>query len=52
MVEVGSTKGPDKGNGERFPNYKEGVANVSLYTGQPPMGLEMWVKQNKAVFDV
>jgi nucleoside-diphosphate-sugar epimerase len=50
MVKTLSTKGPDKGNGERFPNYKEGVGNVSLYTGQPPMSLVDWVKQNKTIF--
>lgn len=51
MVKTQSTKGPDKGNGERFPNYKEGVDNVLLYTGQPPVSLEQWVKENKTVFD-
>ncbi|KAJ4990996.1 hypothetical protein SVAN01_03567 [Stagonosporopsis vannaccii] len=50
MVKTQSTKGPDKGNGERFPNYKEGVDNVLLYTGQPPVGLEQWVKENNNVF--
>lgn len=51
MTKTLSTKGPDKGDGERFPNYNEGVKNVSLYTGQPPTSLEDWVKENKAIFD-
>lgn len=51
MVKVMGTKGVDKGNGERFPNYEEGVSNVTLYTGQKPTSLEEWVTQNKAVFD-
>jgi len=51
MVKTQISKGPDKGNGERFPNYKEGVDNVLLYTGQPPVSLEQWVKENKSVFD-
>lgn len=28
MVELLSTKGPDKGHGERLPSYEEGVNNV------------------------
>ncbi|KAF3003107.1 hypothetical protein E8E13_008190 [Curvularia kusanoi] len=51
MTKTLSSKGPDKGNGERFPNYEEGVKNVSLYTGRPPTSLEDWVKENKALFD-
>jgi uncharacterized protein YbjT (DUF2867 family) len=51
MVEALRTKGPDKGNGEIFPKYEEGVQNVELYTGKKAMGLEEWVKENKAVFD-
>jgi nucleoside-diphosphate-sugar epimerase len=50
MTETLSTKGPDKGNGERFPNYKEGVNNVKLYTGKSGTTLEEWVKDNKAIF--
>jgi NAD(P)-dependent dehydrogenase (short-subunit alcohol dehydrogenase family) len=50
MVKILGTKGPDKGNGERFPNYKEGVNNVKLYTGKPSTSLEEWVKENKAIF--
>jgi len=50
MIKTLSTKGPDKGNGERFPNYKEGVSNVSLYAGHPATRLEAWVEQNKAIF--
>ncbi|EMD60048.1 hypothetical protein GGP41_009456 [Bipolaris sorokiniana] len=50
MAKTLGTKGPDKGNGERFPHYEEGVRNVALYTGRPPMRLEEWVRQNKAVF--
>lgn len=45
-----STKGPDKGHGERFPNYEEGVSNVKLCTGKPAISLEDWVKENKANF--
>lgn len=50
MVETLSTEGPDKGNGERFPNYDEGVRNVELYTGRPATSFEDWVRENKAVF--
>lgn len=50
MVELLSTKGPDKGDGQRFPNYEEGVSNVKLYTGKPATSLEDWVKENKAIF--
>jgi uncharacterized protein YbjT (DUF2867 family) len=50
MVGALSTKGPDKGNGEIFPKYEEGVSNVELYTGKKAMTLEEWVKENKAVF--
>ncbi|KAK7747717.1 hypothetical protein SLS62_008964 [Diatrype stigma] len=50
MVGLFSTKGPDKGNGQRFPNYEEGVSNVKLYTGKPSTSLEDWVKENKALF--
>jgi hypothetical protein len=50
MVETLSTKGPDKGHGERFPNYEEGVSNVKLYTGKQATSLEDWVKENKALF--
>ena len=52
MVETKSTAGPDKGNGERFPNYEEGVSNVKLYTGKPATNFEDWVKENKALFGV
>jgi NAD(P)-dependent dehydrogenase (short-subunit alcohol dehydrogenase family) len=52
MVETLSTKGPDKGHGERFPNYTEGVRNVELYTGRPAIRLEEWVKDNKETFGV
>lgn len=50
MVKTLGTKGPDKGNGERFPHYEDGVRNVKVYTGRPPMRLEDWVRQNKALF--
>ncbi|KAJ5060151.1 hypothetical protein J3E72DRAFT_391756 [Bipolaris maydis] len=50
MVRTLGTKGPDKGNGERFPHYEEGVKNVALYTGRSPVRLEEWVRQNRAVF--
>ncbi|CAH0054957.1 unnamed protein product [Clonostachys solani] len=50
MVALAGTKGPDKGNGERFPRYQEGVANVQLYTGKPSTSLDDWVKQNKEIF--
>ncbi|KAF2204042.1 NAD(P)-binding protein [Delitschia confertaspora ATCC 74209] len=50
MVETLSTKGPDKGHGERFPNYEEGVSNMRLYTGKPATSLEDWVKENKTIF--
>lgn len=52
MVETLSGKGPDKGHGERFPNYEEGVSNVELYTGKPAQSLEDWVRENEAVFGV
>lgn len=51
MVKVMGTKGVDKGNGELFPNYEEGVSNVMLYTGQKATSLEEWVQQNKAIFN-
>lgn len=51
MVKTMGTKGTDKGNGERFLNYEEGVSNVTLYTGQKPTSLEEWVTQNKAIFN-
>ncbi|CAI6095117.1 unnamed protein product [Clonostachys chloroleuca] len=50
MVEIGGTKGPDKGNGERFPRYQEGAGNVQLYTGKPSTSLEDWVKENTEIF--
>lgn len=50
MVDTLGTKGPDKGHGERFPNYEEGVNNVELYTGKPATRLEDWVKENKTFF--
>lgn len=50
MVRVLSTKGPDKGSGERFPKYDEGVKNVELYTGKKSTALEDWVKENSTVF--
>ncbi|KAK6069960.1 hypothetical protein SCUP234_10375 [Seiridium cupressi] len=51
MVKTLSTKGPDKGHGERFPRYKEGASNVELYTSKPATTLEDWVKENKALFE-
>lgn len=51
MVETLSSRGPDKGNGERFPNYEEGVSNVRLYTGKLATSLEDWVTENKAIFE-
>ncbi|KAK8112896.1 hypothetical protein PG984_013422 [Apiospora sp. TS-2023a] len=50
MVDCLSTAGPDKGNGERFPNYEEGVRNVELYAGKPATTLEEWVKDNRGLF--
>ncbi|EUC46835.1 hypothetical protein COCMIDRAFT_4123 [Bipolaris oryzae ATCC 44560] len=50
MVKTLGTKGPDKGDGKRFPHYEEGVRNMALYTGRPPMSLEEWVRQNKTIF--
>lgn len=50
MVDVLGTIGRDKGDGEIFPNYRQGVDNVELYTGRPVTGLEDWVKENKAIF--
>jgi NAD(P)-dependent dehydrogenase (short-subunit alcohol dehydrogenase family) len=50
MVEVLGTKGRDKGDGEIFPHYEEGVSNVKLYTGKQGISLEEWVKENKAIF--
>jgi len=50
-VKTLGTKGPDKGNGERFPKYQEGVENVKLYTGKPPVEFDEWVEKNKALFD-
>jgi len=50
MVDVLGTRGRDKGDGEIFPHYEEGVRNVELYTGRPAMGLEEWVEENRAVF--
>jgi len=50
MVETLGTKGTDKGHGERFPNYEEGVSNVKLYTGKSATSLEDWVKENKVIF--
>ncbi|KAF2724204.1 NAD(P)-binding protein [Polychaeton citri CBS 116435] len=50
MIQVLSTKGPDKGFGERFPSYDEGVNNVKLYTGRPSTSLEEWVRENEAEF--
>lgn len=52
MVNTLATEGPDKGNGERYPFHQEGVNNVKLYTGQPPITLEAWVKDNRAIFDI
>ncbi|KAI1867703.1 uncharacterized protein JN550_006844 [Neoarthrinium moseri] len=51
MVRTLSTKGPDKGHGERFPRYEEGVSNVKLYTGKPATTLDDWVKENKVIFE-
>lgn len=50
MVDTLAGKGPDKGNGERFPYYEEGVRNVEVYTGKPGTTLENWVKENKVIF--
>lgn len=50
MMQVLSTKGPDKGFGERFPKYDEGVSNVELYTGRPSTSLDDWVREHKAKF--
>ncbi|KAH5031140.1 hypothetical protein HBI74_086920 [Parastagonospora nodorum] len=50
MVDVLGTKGRDKGDGEIFPHYEEGVRNVELYTGRPATSLEDWVRENKAIF--
>jgi nucleoside-diphosphate-sugar epimerase len=50
MVKIFGTKGTDKGNGERFPNYAEGVENVELYTGKQATSLEDWVSTNKSIF--
>lgn len=50
MIEVLSTKGPDKGFGEQFPKYDEGVDNVKLYTGKPSTSLEDWARDNRAEF--
>lgn len=44
FVQVQSDKGTDKGNGERFPHYNEGVDNVQLYTGRPSTSFDEWVK--------
>jgi len=52
MVERLSTRGSDKGNGERFPNYEEGVANVELYTGKPATSIEDWVEEHKTSFGI
>ncbi|USP76457.1 uncharacterized protein yc1106_03731 [Curvularia clavata] len=51
IVKVMGTKGVDKGSGECFPNYQEGVSNMKLYTGQKSTSLEEWVTQNKTIFD-
>ena len=50
LIDVLGTKGPDKGHGERFPKYEEGVNNVKLYTGRPSTSFEDWVRENKAEF--
>jgi NAD(P)-dependent dehydrogenase (short-subunit alcohol dehydrogenase family) len=50
MVDTLGTKGTDKGRGERFPNYEEGVSNVKLYTAKSATSLEEWVKENRAIF--
>ena len=50
LIRVLGTKGPDKGFGERFPQYHEGVNNVKLYTGRPSTSFEDWVKENEALF--
>jgi hypothetical protein len=49
MVEVLSSKGPDKGDG-RFPRYEEGASNVQLYTSRPATSLDDWVSENQALF--
>ncbi|KAL5117795.1 hypothetical protein ACEQ8H_004269 [Pleosporales sp. CAS-2024a] len=51
LVEVYATEGRDKGDGEIFPNYEEGVSNVQLYTGKPATKLEDWVKENAQLFN-
>lgn len=50
MCEVLSTKGPDKGDGVRFPKYDEGVKNVELYSGKASTSLEDWVRENEGLF--
>ena len=50
LVDVLGTPGPDKGNGERFPNYDEGVQNVQLYTGTKSTTFKEWVEENRAKF--
>lgn len=50
-VKTLGTKGPDKGNGERFPKFQEGVENVKLYTGKSPVEFDEWVEENKALFE-
>lgn len=44
-----STPGPDKGNGERFPKYDEGVGNVKLYTGRSSTSFDEWAGEHIAV---
>ena len=50
LVDTLGTPGPDKGNGERFPKYDEGVSNVELYTGRPSTSFDDWVRENEAAF--
>nr|POF13550.1 nitrogen metabolite regulation-like protein bik4 [Quercus suber] len=50
IIQVHSDAGPDKGAGERFPEYDEGVNNVELYTGRKSASLQDWVEESKAQF--
>lgn len=50
LVDVLDTPGPDKGKGERFPNYNEGVQNIKLYSGKEATPFAEWVNENKAKF--
>lgn len=50
LIKVLGTSGTDKGSGERFPKYDEGVSNVKLYTGKPSTSFDDWIRDNKAAF--